>query len=248
VPLILRESVLSAGGGFVYLETADPAIVRHWMRPESYAGTILRQINEDRIYDRVLKDPANTALFGRDDLAILDLGANIGLFSLHVSDIARRVIAVEPTPAHFDILRTLTAGYPNITCLNAAVNSSAEDVTFYLHTTNSTANSMLRYDANSAAIQVRGMTLPAILDAGGLDRVDLCKVDIEGSEEYVITDDALAQARDRVECWYMEVHPTHFGGYEANLASFMSMFRRHGYQATQLSGDGFVASRERVMA
>lgn len=42
-----------------------------------------------------------------EDLVMIDLGANIGLFSLYMSSICKEIYAVEPTPSHIEIMRDI---------------------------------------------------------------------------------------------------------------------------------------------
>ena len=42
-----------------------------------------------------------------EEVVLVDLGANIGLFSLYMSSICKEVYAVEPTPSHIEIMKDL---------------------------------------------------------------------------------------------------------------------------------------------
>ena len=50
------------------------------------------------------------------------------------------------------------------------------------------------------------MTLQGIFQEGGIGSVDVCKVDVEGTEMECLSLDVLRQAP--VICWYIEVHRT----------------------------------------
>ena len=67
-----------------------------------------------------------------NDKVIIDLGANIGLVSMHLAPYADKIISVEPTPNHFDILEYFTKDIPNIYRLQGAASDKREKTSFYL--------------------------------------------------------------------------------------------------------------------
>ena len=84
----------------VQVVAESQAAIAHFAEPENHIGTILRQINEERMYDPVFAD--------REDMTVLDLGANVGLFSLYAADSCERVVAVEAVPSTFSIAQEVT--------------------------------------------------------------------------------------------------------------------------------------------
>jgi len=64
------------------IETDDAEIVDWFDRPDvTMTECILDQLNTERLYDPVLAN--------KENLTILDVGANIGLFSLYAQDSAK---------------------------------------------------------------------------------------------------------------------------------------------------------------
>ena len=68
--------------------------VTHYNSNASCANIIMRQLNDKNIFE---------FLRGYKDLTILDIGANIGLFSLFCRPIAKNIYSIEPTPSHFNV-------------------------------------------------------------------------------------------------------------------------------------------------
>lgn len=68
----------------------------------------------------------------RKDDVVLDVGANIGIFTLKVAKNVKRVISVKPEPQNFSILsKNIAANYlSNVTLLNLAVSDKEEVVHF----------------------------------------------------------------------------------------------------------------------
>ena len=80
-----------------------------------------------------------------EDLNMIDLGANIGLFSMFAAPICEKVFSVEPTPSHFALMQELVdlAGIKNIEMLNLAVGTEDGEAEFNIHERNSTMNSFI---------------------------------------------------------------------------------------------------------
>jgi natural product biosynthesis luciferase-like monooxygenase protein/FkbM family methyltransferase len=157
-----------------------------------------------------------------DDPLVLDLGANIGLFTLLVlAECDRpRIFAVEPLPPNFALLRSNIAIYDNgsVTAINAAIGegNDHDDFVFFpnmpgMSSRQGRASEFRSYgrslleerleqgptDAALVSTEIETfldkqyaqetfrcpiVTISEIIEAHGIDRIDLLKMDIEGSE------------------------------------------------------------------
>ena len=132
-----------------------------------------------------------------------DIGANIGRWAidnLHHNHIHNnhnnKIIALEPIPKTFQMLRSNTAIYPQVVCLNYAVcNNNGEEITFYdaldIHTL-STLNLEWITDSKSRfhntpykKITCPTITIDTLIQSYGVP--DLIKIDVEGGEYECIT-------------------------------------------------------------
>ena len=125
------------------------------------------------------------------DRVILDIGANIGLFTLYAARCApkARIVALEPFPATFGRLLTTVRDHhleSRVTCLNYAATGTAGLRTMRDVPTPSQRRSLASPADGSSGIQVQGKTLEQILEENKLLHVDLLKMDIEGSEYEVL--------------------------------------------------------------
>lgn len=141
---------------------------------------------------------------GRPDAAVVvDLGAHIGA-SVAFERIRypkARIIAVEADPITTKRLRANTTGM-NVEIVNAAVLNYEGDIE--LHRGNhSWETSFLPYKGTGEEILVPAVSLPGLLAAHGVDRVDVLKMDIEGAEAYVLRPDHL----QGVQTIVFEYHP-----------------------------------------
>lgn len=220
------------------IETDDPEIIDWFGRPDvTMTECILDQLNNERLYDPVLAN--------KEDLIILDVGANIGLFSLYAQDSAKQIICLEPTPATLSILEKLTAGIDNIKIAPIALSDSDGKITFYINE-NPTINSLV--NRVGAEVQVQARTIETVLKEQALDWVDFVKCDIEGSEILAITEATLDPVKDRIGSWFIETHQTNGntgtpwpGNLEANRQQLIGILRNAGYSAESIIHDQIFA-------
>lgn len=216
----------------------DADVVQWFENTElTQTDTILEQLNVERLYDPVLAS--------KTDLTILDIGANCGLFSLYAQDSAKKIIAVEPTPATLNILRKLTKGIDNITIAEVALSDSNGTIDFFV-SDNPTINSIVNQVGEKVTVAAR--TIATLLEEQGLDWVDFVKCDIEGSELVAITEATLDPVKDRIGSWFIECHRTDGidpatwpGNLEANRQRLISILRNAGYSAEPIIHDQIFA-------
>jgi FkbM family methyltransferase len=177
----------------------DADVARHLRDPTGCADCIIKQINTEGIYDEYLKD--------KSDLVILDIGANVGFFSMYAQDSAKRVISVEPTPSHQNIFEKITKSSTNIELVKAALADTDAPITFYISDTNSTTNCIVNeMNKYTKSLTVQGLCLKSLLEQNNIDHVDFCKVDIEGSEMKAITVETVTPVFDKIDRIFIECH------------------------------------------
>lgn len=223
--------VITSAGRTVTLDDTDARVKAHLNDPKGYAQFIIRQINTERIYDVCLKD--------KTDLTILDIGANVGLFTMYAQDAAKRLIAVEPTPSHQYVFEKLAAASTNVELAKVALCDTDGPVEFFISDDNSTMNSIVNKYGRS--IEVEGLCLKSLLDKYNLDKVDFCKIDIEGSEMRAVTVETLGAVFDRIDEIFIECHATvpNFTHADiiANRVKMEEVFKKVGYQVKVVNFD-----------
>jgi FkbM family methyltransferase len=123
----------------------------------------------------------------RSDQIILDVGANVGLFTLYAARQApdARIFAVEPFPATFERLQQTVRDHAlgdRVTCVNRAVTSDSGVYLMRDVALPSQQRGVIALKQGVAGTQVHGTTLSELIQACGLNRIDLLKMDIEGGE------------------------------------------------------------------
>jgi FkbM family methyltransferase len=224
----MKRQLNTIRGSTVEIQSELAATDEHFANGNNYADFIIGQMNVKNMYADILPKG--------NDLTILDIGANIGLFSLHVSDCAKAIYAIEPTPAHFEILMELTEAYSNIHPQHLALSGEDGDITLYISTENSTMNSIANRYGDQ--VTVSGKKLSSVLDMLGLDYVDFIKCDIEGSEMIAINDETIGEVKDRVGAWFIEAHATSTDNTHDNRNTLKEVFERAGYQTEYYEADG----------
>jgi FkbM family methyltransferase len=129
-----------------------------------------------------------------DPKYIIDCGANIGLSTLYFNNNYpnSEIIAFEPSPAVFDILKKNTVGLKNIKCIQSAIWN--KEGLIRLNSINSDASSITQNINDSTNVEVKTERLKKYLNK----QVDFLKIDIEGAEYEVLIDikDELKQVKN----------------------------------------------------
>jgi FkbM family methyltransferase len=208
---------------------------------------------EQNCSQQILDSLNSTGMFqsffdNTDDLVVLDLGANIGLFSMYVQDSAKRVISVEPTPKTFNVLNKMVSGHQKIELLQGAVNDQDGEITFSINE-NPTINSMVNNVGEK--ITVDAYTFDSIMKKFNLDHIDFVKCDIEGGEVVAFNDQTLGAVADKITTWAVELHQTNAntgaswpGNLEENRQNLAALFQRHGYKTECVIHDQLFAWKD----
>ena len=157
----------------------------------------VREVLIDGEYDVVER------VLDRERPNVADIGANIGMFALRV--LAARpgatVHSYEPDPATHALLEENVRRNPDASwhSFRAAAHRFTGTIRFASAAT-STAGKV-----SASGTEVPSVSLHDVLERFGGERVDLMKVDIEGSEEALLTADPALLAR--VDTLLVELHP-----------------------------------------
>ena len=128
----------------------------------------------------------------RDGFVFVDVGANVGAYSLFVASRAgpsARVLAIEPQPEIYErlIYNVRLNAFRTIKAMDCAVAEKAGEVTLFLDPNNAGESSLKVVSCSRATpIRVQARTLLEILRGEGYDHVDAIKLDVEGSEDLIL--------------------------------------------------------------
>jgi FkbM family methyltransferase len=137
---------------------------------------------------------------------IIDGVGNIGLTSLFLTQKFKsaRIYTIEPDLKNFKVLLQNVAPYNNIVPINAALWNKESDVKIKNEYESEWAFEIV--DSNSTNDQIlKGLPLSYIINQYKLDRIDILKLDIEGAEKELFTDNYDSWIA-RTKCIVIELH------------------------------------------
>jgi FkbM family methyltransferase len=128
----------------------------------------------------------------REGFTFVDIGANVGWYSLYVAAKAgasSRILAVEPQPEIFDRLTYNIRQNPfgTVKAVACAVADKAGELTLFIDPKNRGESSLKIVGSSQAdAIRVPAVTLLDLLKGEGFTHVDAVKLDVEGAEDLIL--------------------------------------------------------------
>lgn len=225
--------------GIDYDIPMTPELTTHFADPYNYTREIMDQFDHGYYTDIVPKHCRT----------MLDIGANIGLFALHVHPyITDRLICVEPTPSHMVLQRELLklpviqdGKFRGIKQLRveheeSALSNRTGETTFYWCGINTTMNSL--QPRGDKSMTVKCLTIEDLLLKYALNTVDFVKIDIEGSEDTAITVETLHPVAERLHKVFIELHPPNGESQER----FTAIFKEVGYQVEKYVHDSLICT------
>ena len=128
----------------------------------------------------------------RDGFTFIDIGANIGAYSLFVAARAgrgARILAVEPQPEIFARLAFNIAQNPfgTVKAVACALADKPGELTLFIDPTNRGESSVRILNSSAGtSVKVPAMTLLSLVEGEGYDRIDAIKLDVEGAEDLIL--------------------------------------------------------------
>lgn len=181
-----------------------------------------------------LRDEYRTRGQLRDLECVVDLGANVGIFSVFASRLSERVLSFEPLPMNYEHLQRNVAARPNITALRMAVSGEPGVLRIYRPASKKLSGTPSAFREGNTLLsdkfdEAPATTLDRVFEEHKVERCDLLKIDIEGSEYEVLhaaSNVTLARIR-RIHGEYHDVRPE---DPRTRIDAFAAWLRSKGYQ------------------
>ena len=176
---------------------------------------------------------------------IIDIGANVGLFTTAFMAAARPpklVLAIEPSNYVFAILKIVTAKLDRVRCRKLALSHESGEVQLKTPIKKSGA---LRVglshigdgDGMTAFLEtVQTKRLDDLLTAESIPHVDIVKIDVEGAEQHVING-AQNLINKTKPIWFIELVQGRADNFNGSASDIFQQFINAGYQAFILNDD-----------
>lgn len=220
VPAVLREGSLApADRRMAHRMASFRPQPGDAIRVEGAAFSGAREMYARCVYSR---RPGFTVAAGE---TVVDLGANIGLYTTLAAVNGARTISVEAQSGFLPVIR------------ERLVAHGVADRVEIVHALVGANTGVLSTDANRRAASDWGeeperLGMDELIDRFGLTRIDLLKIDIEGSEFDLFRKDRFLGMVQRL---VMEVH-SEFG----DVASLVRSIEKHGFAVELLDNDGYL--------
>jgi len=209
-------------GDYIDLSISDK-YANHHSHDNSYSEYIIEKEINVGLYD----EPLFNMMF-EDNPVVIDAGANVGLFSLYILPRVKYVYCIEPTAAHFEVLKDIfeKLNTDKVEFHNIALHNYDGECNFDIREYNTTEN---RITYSETGMKVKCLTLKTFLEQNNIEKVDLLKFDIEGGEDAVLLQDpTIDEALSKCGMVYVEAHPPPWGTIiEADLIAKMA---KRGFQ------------------
>ena len=211
----------------------------HYVEHNSYANVILNQINSGMY---------NGYLIGNEK-TLLDLGGNVGLFSLWAHDRVEKILSVEPTQSHINVFQELLDIHhiTNVHICKAAISDKSGFLSLYENKSNTTMNSLVN-SPHSTGIKDKVMAygLYDFIVENRIDQIDFIKMDIEGSEMNVIPSEQFKKACPHIKRIFVEVHDFesfNFSLIGRNVTRIEQEMQAAGFKVKRHGPDGLDCSK-----
>jgi len=161
------------------------------------------------VYEQVILRQEYDLPVQRQPSFIVDAGANIGFASVFFTNRYpnARILSLEPEKNNYEILARNVAPYPNITAVRGALWSETTDLNVI---DTGLGNWGFRVGAQNGSSSgtpdqtVHAMSVESILRDFGVEKIDILKIDIEGSELEIFQN--ADRWIDKVDSLVVELH------------------------------------------
>jgi len=174
----------------------------------------------------------------KEGMTVIDIGANIGLFSLIAADLvgsSGRVIAYEPYPETFTAFCSNIAlnQYQNITAVQSAISSYGGKLQISV-CSDCDLNTIVS-STNGDSIEVSCETLDSSLEKLDVNKCDLIKIDIEGAELFAIQGMGRTLTRNPKLSVLVELHDDQINALGGTREDILNFFLQNGFKLYELT-------------
>jgi FkbM family methyltransferase len=164
-----------------------------YLRARTTDVSLCREIFLNNAYDSDFAEPPQGsphAAAASMPRVIIDAGANVGLSAVFYANRFpnARIIAIEPEPSNYEMLKKNTAPYPNITTVHAALWKENGPLRLFDTGAGNTAfqvGDMRKVSGAEERGVVQAITLEKLMEQFGITYIDYLKMDVEGAEKEI---------------------------------------------------------------
>jgi len=180
--------------------------VKYMIRPNTSDFAVLNQIVLQKSYNSLVNSYKRS--FGNKPKIIYDLGANVGYSTVYFShEFGNECIikCFEPFHSNFKILEENIKDIENIFAFNNAVWNETSYLKFDRNFRDNKEWSIVITEGKTTDYDIIGLNLSELINSEEV--VDILKIDIEGSEKRLFSNEEYSQSfLSKVKCICIEIH------------------------------------------
>lgn len=172
--------------------------------------------------------------------SFLDIGANIGFYSLNIAQHLQgvgHIYAFEADPGVAYQLKSNVQLNPfcrNVDVISAAISNKDGHLSFYQSPGSCSGagslNCFADFDKKSTVVQVPTTTIDRFFEDKGITHIDCAKIDVEGSEPELLEGAYKTLQQKRLKHILIEFNGVRLAERGVSFSDFMQIFQHHGYQ------------------
>ncbi len=166
----------------------------------------------------------------KDDMVVVDIGANIGYYTLLAAEKAKQVISFEPDPVSFTYLQKNVEknNLKNVEIHQLAIAQKAGTLDFYKNPHNFGDSRVYSFKEGKRAYTIKTISLDEFIDINNIGKVDVIKIDIQGAEGLALLgmQNTLAQQQPEL---FIEFFPKGLVSCGTNPKDFINALHGFGY-------------------
>lgn len=180
----------------------------------------------------------------KKDAVFLDIGLNIGLWSLYAFPYAKQIYALEPASEICKIAQKNIDdnGISNVKIFQKALGATDGEMTLY-HSSNKTMYSMNpAVNDNQEKEQVNVMSFDTLIKENKIEHIDFMKLDVEGSEDKILASDGFRNNANMIDAFIYEWHTWTL----ANPNTINAGLKELGFNTKQLPSNATIFLAQKV--
>lgn len=167
----------------------------------NFWADILDEVYKKQVYFRFIPKQQKGTI-------CIDVGANVGLCTYYFAKYFGTVFALEPAEIHYEALTSMVKqnNLSNVTTSRIALSNKDGSTKFY-HNDNQTMFSMeSNVNKQDDFEEVPTISLEVYMKKYKIEKIDLLKLDVEGSECLIINSDGFKNVADKIKVIAGEFH------------------------------------------
>lgn len=164
-----------------------------------YIPYIYREVYLEGVYNDIFNQ--------KEDMVVIDVGANIGIVTQYMRDFSKKVYALEPSSSHFEALKKNKEfnKWDNVEVINAALADKDGEMELKTNDANKTCHS-LTLDYGEGGEKVKTMRFDTLMTQFDIDEVDFVKFDVEGAEDMILRSEGFLKIASKIKAIEVEFH------------------------------------------